>query len=87
MAKLLYWWKIRKTVTILRAFAGGVIEEYRGRGVDAVLFMATFQACIRQGYKAAEISWVLESNTPMRQTAINFGSEIYRTYRIYEKTL
>jgi len=52
-----------------------------------VLFMATFQASIRQGYKMAEISWVLESNTPMRQTALNFGGKIYRTYRIYEKTL
>ncbi len=87
MTKLLYWWKIRKAITTIRAFAGGVIEEYRGRGVDAVLFMETFKAGLRQGYKNAEISWVLESNQPMRQTAVNFGAEIYRTYRVYDKTL
>jgi hypothetical protein len=34
-----------------------------------------------------EISWVLESNRPMRQTAANFNAEHYRTYRVYEKAL
>jgi hypothetical protein len=34
-----------------------------------------------------EISWVLENNIPMRQTAKAFNGEIYRTYRIYEKAL
>ncbi len=87
MAKLLYWWKIRKVVRTIRGFAGGVIEEYRGRGIDAILFMETFLAGLRQGYTTSEISWVLESNVPMRQTAENFGAELYRTYRVYEKSL
>ncbi len=87
MAKFLYWWKVRKVVTTIRAYAGGVIEEYRGRGVDAVLFGETLLAAMRQGYAEGEISWVLESNTPMRQTAKNFGGKLYRTYRIYEKSL
>ncbi len=85
IAKLLYWWKIRRSVTIIRAYAGGVIEEYRGRGVDAVLFMETLLGSLRRGYKWGEISWVLENNTPMRQTAINFGGKLYRTYRLYDK--
>ncbi|HNT75524.1 MAG TPA: hypothetical protein PKH77_10940 [Anaerolineae bacterium] len=87
MLKLFYWWKMRKVVKTIRGFAGGVIEEYRGRGVDALLFMETLMSSIREGYTMAEISWVLESNTPMRQTAENFGGEIYRTYRVYEKAL
>lgn len=87
MTKLFYWWKVRKVVKTIRGFAGGVIEEYRGRGVDAVLFMETFMAGLREGYTMSEISWVLESNTPMRQTAENFGGEVYRTYRVYEKAL
>ena len=87
MAKLLYWWKVRKSVTTIRGYAGGVIEEYRGRGVVAVLFMETLLAALRQGYKDTEISWVLETNTPMRQMAVNFNGKIYRTYRVYEKSL
>lgn len=85
--KLLYWWKVRKSVTTIRGAVGGIIEEYRGRGVDAVLFLETLLAGIRQGYKSLEVSWVLETNTPMRQTAANVDGEVYRTYRIYEKGL
>ncbi len=87
MLKLLYWWKVRRVVTGIRAFAGGVIEEYHGRGVDAILFLEALLAALRRGYTVGEISWVLESNIPMRQTARNFDGELYRTYRIYEKRL
>jgi len=85
--KLLYWWKVRGVVTEIRGAIGGVIEEYRGQGVDAVVFLETLLAGVRQGYKRLEISWVLETNTPMRQTAAIFDGEVYRTYRIYEKPL
>lgn len=84
MAKLLYYWKFRKTITILRAFAGGLIEEYRGRGIDAVLAVETLKNAIPK-YKYIEFSWVLESNIPMRQTAANLGAKLYRTYRLYDK--
>jgi len=87
MAKFLYQWKLRRRVTTMRAFAGGVIEEYRGRGVDAVMSLETVLAGIRHGYKKMEVSWVLESNIPMRQAVANFDGEHYRTYRIYEKAL
>ncbi len=86
-AKMLYWWKVRRRVTTIRAFAGGVVADYRGRGVDAVLFLEAMRAGLKRGYKQMEISWVLESNTPMRRTAEVFGGEIYRTYRVYEKGL
>lgn len=87
LVKLGYWWKVRRSITTIRGAVGGVIEEHRGQGVDALLFLETIKAGIRQGYKQCEISWVLESNIPMRQTAANFGGELYRTYRVYEKSL
>lgn len=87
MAKLLYWWKVRKNVTTLRAFAGGFIEEYRGLGLDAILALEDLLVALRHGYTHIEFSWVLESNTPMRQTALNLHGHIYRTYRIYDKAL
>jgi hypothetical protein len=87
LIKMWYWWKVRKSVTTLRAFAGGVIEPYRGRGIDAVMAMETLIRSIQSGYQQVEFSWVLESNIPMQQTARNLGGEIYRTYRIYEKSL
>ncbi len=87
MLKLLYWWKVRKVVTIIRAYAGGVIEAYRGQGLDALMGKQVVMASVQQGYKQMEVSWILESNTAMRQEAVMYGGEIYRTYRIYEKAL
>jgi GNAT superfamily N-acetyltransferase len=87
MLKLLYWWKVRRSVTTIRAAVGGIVEEYHGRGVDAVLFLEALQAGIEQGYKRLEISWVLETNTAMRRTAEIFDGDPYRRYRIYDKTL
>ncbi|MBN1260576.1 MAG: N-acetyltransferase [Anaerolineae bacterium] len=87
MLKLGYWWKVRRSVTTIRAAVGGIIEEYQGSGVAALLFLEGILAGVRQGYKAVEFSWVLETNIPMRQTAAIFEAELYRTYRIYEKTL
>jgi len=86
MAKMLYYWKIKKVVTTIRAFAGGVIEEYRGQGLHALLLTETMRRCVPT-YKDIETSWVLESNLPMRSTAANMGGKLYRTYRVYEKPL
>ncbi len=84
MAKMVYNWKVRKQITTLRAFAGGVVEEYRDLGLHALLIAETLRRCVPR-YKDVEFSWVLESNIPMRQTAANVGAEVYRTYRIYER--
>jgi hypothetical protein len=86
MIKLAYWWKLRGCVTTLRAFAGGVIEEYRGQGLHALLSVETLLRATRK-YDKVEYSWVLESNTPMRQTAKHLGGKRYRTYRVYERGL
>jgi hypothetical protein len=84
--RMLYHWKVGKAVTTMRAFAGGVVEEYRGLGLHAWLIVETMRRA-RPTYQDIEFSWVLESNYPMRQTALHMGGQIYRTYRIYEKKL
>lgn len=65
----------------------GVRYKYQKRGIDSVFYLETIRAGNRKGYKGGEISWVLENNTPMRQTAEKLGAYIYKTYRIYSKTL
>jgi GNAT superfamily N-acetyltransferase len=86
MAKLLWHWKVRRRVDTIRGFAGGVLEQHRGRGVEAVLMVAMAQEALPR-YRRAEISWVLENNMMMRRTAEMLGGEVYRTYRLYEKAL
>jgi len=86
MAKLLWHWKVRRRVDTMRGLAGGVLEGYRGRGVEALLFVKMAQAAIPR-YRRTEISWILENNIMMRRTAEMLGAKVYRTYRIYEKEL
>ena len=81
-----YLWYKRK-VDWVRVFALGVIKEYRGRGIDALLYYETAKASIARGYQHAEMSWILENNDMMNRAIKMFGAEIYKTYRIYEKAL
>jgi GNAT superfamily N-acetyltransferase len=86
MIKLLWHWKVRRRVNTIRGYAGGVLEPYRARGVEALLFTRMAEATL-QRYQRAEISWVLENNVMMRRTAEMLGGKVHRTYRIYEKQL
>jgi hypothetical protein len=42
---------------------------------------------IRHGVKEVELSWILEDNVAMRSILDSIGSEQYKRYRIYGKTL
>ena len=71
----------------MRVLALGVTEEFRGRGVDALLYYESVMAAVRHGYRWAEASWVLENNDAMNRPIELLGSEIYKRYRVYEKSL
>lgn len=75
----------RKKVNRLRVIIMGVVKEYQKRGIDAVFYRDTIRMGNKKNYTGAEISWVLEDNHAMLQTAQNLGAKIYKTYRIYEK--
>jgi GNAT superfamily N-acetyltransferase len=85
--KLFWHWKIRKQVDYVRVYAMGVLEEYRGMGIDALFYHATAKAADRKGIPDAEMSWILENNKEMNEIIRNFGGKVYKTYRFYEKKL
>ena len=41
----------------------------------------------RLGFRAAELSWILEDNLAIRRVIEGVGGRVYKTYRIYEKAL
>lgn len=41
----------------------------------------------RAGIEQVEMSWILHSNRPMRQVIESLGGELYKRYRIYQKSL
>lgn len=77
----------RKKINTIRLITLGVIPKFQKRGVEAVFIKNTIDVASSKGYTAAEISWILEDNIPMVQTAINLGAERYKTYRLFDKAL
>ena len=87
MLKLLWHWKIKRQMTWVRGFALGVIPEYRGRGVDAIMYLELIKGALARGYKWAELSWTLENNDMVNRSMELLGATVYKTYRMYEKRL
>ncbi len=77
----------RKKINSIRVMIMGILPKFQKKGIEAVFINDTIQKGTAKGYKSAEISWVLEDNIPMVQTAVNLGAEKYKTYRIYDKTI
>jgi len=77
----------KKKIDFLRVIIMGVKPEYQKKAIDSVFYLETIKNGNKNGYTGAEISWVLEDNMPMRMTAEKLGAHIYKTYRIYKKSL
>ncbi|MGQ9625634.1 MAG: GNAT family N-acetyltransferase [Anaerolineae bacterium] len=77
----------RRKIDTLRLFAMGIVEEYRGRGVDSLFYLETAYAIKRKGYKRVEMSLILEDNEMMNRILQRIGARIYKKYKIYELTL
>lgn len=73
-----------KRIQGFRTMLLGVIPEYRGRGVDALMIDKIIQDGARLGFQYCELSWVLEDNEPMVSLADKAGGKLYRRYRIFE---
>ncbi|MCB2213632.1 N-acetyltransferase [bacterium] len=81
-------WHTRKgALNKVRILLMGVLEEYRGRGIDAVMYHDHFVDGPKYGYQEGEIGWVLETNEPMIKAAEMMGAQRTKTYRMYQKEL
>jgi len=87
LVKAGWHWKVRPIINGARIPLMGVIEPYRHRGVDAVLFYHVLQALLSAKVFYCDSGWILETNDNMISIAHNFGLKIYKTYRFYEKSL
>lgn len=81
-----FLWHQRK-IDRIRTALMGVVPEYQGKGIDALLHKETILNGRQEGYKSSELSWVLETNTNMMRVAERIGAKIEKTYRMYSKKL
>jgi GNAT superfamily N-acetyltransferase len=79
-------WAARRTDR-LRVLLLGTLPEWRGRGVDALLFKHIWEEGTAKGYRWAEGGWILEDNHAMRNGLEHMGFEVYKTYRMYDRPL
>jgi len=79
-------WHARK-ISRLRVALLGTVKEYRGRGIDALLYHWIWSKGNARGYGWAEAGWMLEDNAPMINAAMQLGFTPYKTYRVYDKLL
>lgn len=85
--KLLWYTKVKRTMTTIRSITMGIIPEYRKRGIDNIFHTETYFVGVKKGYTAAELSWILEDNYLMNRIAEVWGAKLYKKYRIWEKKL
>jgi len=63
------------------------VPEWRNRGIDAVLYKWIWEKGHARKYFWCEASWILEDNHAMRNGLERMGFAIYKTYRIYERSV
>jgi ribosomal protein S18 acetylase RimI-like enzyme len=87
LLKLLWHTKIRNKIDGARIIMLGVMPRFQKRGIDSMLYVATYQRGVERGYTWAELSWILETNDLMRRGVEQLGAKIYKRYRIVEMPL
>jgi GNAT superfamily N-acetyltransferase len=84
------WWhflRSKKKAHGLRTFLFGVRQEYRNRGIDAVLIMDTIDNARAVGHQWSSCSIIVENNIKMIQPVLDWGGKEIKRYRIFTKQL
>jgi hypothetical protein len=57
------------------------------KAIDSMMYIETYRRGVECGYREAELSWILETNTLMCRAAEEMGARAYKRYRIMEMPL
>jgi GNAT superfamily N-acetyltransferase len=79
--------RLIKQVDVVTFKMMGVVDEYRRRGIDALLYMEAIKAFYRKGYKWLDGSVTSEYNPVVNLIAHRLGAERYKHYRLYQLEL
>jgi GNAT superfamily N-acetyltransferase len=77
-------WHARR-IDFCRVLTLGLVPEYRGKGIDNLLYLAIFREGAAKGMQAGEFSWILEDNLAMRKPLERIGATVYKRYRLYDR--
>jgi GNAT superfamily N-acetyltransferase len=75
--------KIRRARILLL----GILPEYQGKGVDAMLYHWIWTRCGELGITWGEAGWILEDNPAMNAGLEKMTFKVYKTYRLYDRPI
>jgi len=84
LLKILYY---KNKIHRLRTLTLGVLPAYRRSGADALMYEHTWRVGTGLGIHWGEASWLLETNAAIRNPMEKMGFRLYKTLRMYDKTL
>ncbi len=84
MLKFLYY---KRSISEVRLVIMGVCKEYQKMGLESLLYLESFKAGKRLGYKGGELSWTLEDNHEVNNGIKKMGGKLYKKWRIYQGTV
>ncbi|PCI37273.1 MAG: N-acetyltransferase [Elusimicrobia bacterium] len=84
IVKFLYYYR---KIDRLRLVTLGVRKEFRGRGLEVLLYNETWKVARIKGWKKAELGWILEDNDKMNRGMDALTGRVYKIHRIYEQEL
>ncbi len=79
------WYRRRINVASLKIV--GVLEPYRGKGIEGAFFVETARRLIAKGYAWVDFSLIAAENDNAIRLVENVGVERYKVYRTYEMDL
>jgi GNAT superfamily N-acetyltransferase len=83
----LLWALKRETIRRARIPLLGILPEFRGRGLDAVLYHWIWTKAADHGMYWGEAGWILEDNPAMKAGLEKMNFSVYKTYRLYDRPL
>jgi ribosomal protein S18 acetylase RimI-like enzyme len=71
----------------LNLLLGGIAPEYQGRGLDVMMGIKLIESAKKAGKVVIDSHLELETNLKVRAEMEKMGGQVYKRYRIYQKSL
>jgi ribosomal protein S18 acetylase RimI-like enzyme len=81
------WLTRRRRMDQLRVYTLGIHPDFQRLPLGLPLYVHTWEAAVEAGFRTAEASWVLDTNTRMNGAIEKLGARRARTWRIYQRAL
>ncbi len=83
----LIWSLKMKRIRRARILLLGVLPEFRGKGIDAMLYHWIWTKSAQRKIYWGEAGWILEDNPAMNAGLEKMTFRVYKTYRLYDRPI